>query len=71
MLRSEVTNTEILMFILGWQGGTIHQLTRVLNKHSDPEIKNMDILNANYEDMQTLMRRAQKIRNLYGIVRED
>ena len=49
-----VSNTVVLMFILGWQGGTIHQVAKELNVTTD------DILFADHEKMGTLMRIAQQ-----------
>ncbi len=50
---THLTNTEILCFVLGWQGGTIHQVSRTLSVPSD------DILNADAERMRGLCRMAQ------------
>lgn len=49
-----VTNTEILMFISGWQGGTVHQIAEHLG------VSITAIMLADYEDMQRLMRLAQQ-----------
>lgn len=54
--RQVISNTEILMFILGWQGGTVHQVAEVLG------ISTGTILNADYDKMQDLMRLAQRKR---------
>ena len=54
-----ISNTEILMFIMGFQGGTVHQLAQVLQETPS------SIINADYEYMQHLMRVAQ----LYAIKR--
>jgi hypothetical protein len=58
--RSKVTtappqmyNTEVLCFVLGWQGGTVHQIAEVLNVTTDA------ILSADWETMQWLCRLAQ------------
>lgn len=53
-----VSNTEILIFIVGWQGGTIHQIAEHLS------IKTSDIILADYDKMQDLMRLAQTKRDL-------
>jgi hypothetical protein len=52
-----VTNTEILCFILGWQGGTIHQVGAALNCSCDR------ILHAQADDFRMLCRDAQNVRN--------
>ncbi len=65
---AQITNTEILQFICGWQGGTIHQLVNALNsvKHPfvrfDKPITDTEILEADYDRMQDLMRQAQMVR---------
>lgn len=51
-----MTNTEILMFILGWQGGTIHQLSKALG------VADTLILDADNDAMQELCRLAQRKR---------
>lgn len=53
-----LTNTEALMFILGWQGGTIHQLSRELG------VETTEILFANNEKMNELARLAQQKRRV-------
>lgn len=53
-----ISNAEILMFILGWQGGTIHDVATALG------VSAYSIADADYEKMQDLMRSAQKIRRL-------
>ena len=45
--------TTILCFILGWQGGTIHQVSQVLG------VTNNLILNADYHTQEWLFRLAQ------------
>ena len=50
-----LSNTEILCFVIGWQGGTIHQLARAL------DVTNRLILEATYDDMQWLCRQAQAV----------
>jgi hypothetical protein len=52
------TNTETLMFIMGWQGGTIEQVASAL--HVSPR----HILNADNKDMGELARAAQEVRRL-------
>lgn len=55
-----MTNLEILIFVLGWQGGTIHQVRDMLN------VSNIsDILDATPDDMRILCRRAQAAKR-YG-----
>jgi len=49
-------NTTVLMFIMGFQGGTVHQCAKHLNTTTD------DILNATSERMEDLMREAQVFR---------
>ena len=48
-----VPNSIVLMFIFGWQGGTVHQVAETLN------VSVLDILNADFDRMQDLMRMAQ------------
>lgn len=48
-----VGNATVLMFVRGWQGGTIHQIASELD--TTPEF----ILNADYDAMAVLMRSAQ------------
>lgn len=82
MTKQIITNTEILMFIMGWQGGTIHQVVEELSKKYQEINPNSDsikelfyggkngclgdwmslILDANYDQMQDLMRLAQRVR---------
>lgn len=50
-----VSNLTILMFLMGYQGGTIHQCAEYLQTTTD------DILNATKERMEHLMRVAQLI----------
>ena len=52
-----VPNSIVLMFILGWQGGTIHQVAETLG------VSVADIQNADYLRMEELMRLAQTKRN--------
>lgn len=51
-----MTNTETLLFVLGYQGGTIHALARELDVSTDY------ILNADNERMGDLCRLAQNIK---------
>lgn len=55
-----LTNTEVLMYVLGWQGGTLHQLAETLG------IKDDVILDANADKMRELIALAQMIRNQRG-----
>ena len=48
-----VTNLVALQFAMGYQGGTIHQMAKKLR------VDTSDILNANDERMDDLLRRAQ------------
>lgn len=56
---NSVPNSIVLMFILGGQGGTIHQVARELNCNPS------DIANADYGRMEELMRQAQSIKMPY------
>lgn len=51
-----LSNTEVLCFVLGWQGGTVHQVARCL-----PGVSVSDILDADAEQMRYLMRLAQQV----------
>lgn len=53
----KIPNVTVLMFIMGFQGGTVHQCAKHLGL-SVPEI-----INATPEMMENFMRLAQKIRN--------
>lgn len=53
-----LSNCEILCFVLGYQGGTVYQLAAELDEPANA------LLNAGYEEMQRLCRKAQKVR--YG-----
>ena len=67
-LSVRISNTEILLFILGYQGGTIHQLcdelslvqTAAERKKFNLPSNQAALLNASYDDMQDLMRMAQR-----------
>jgi len=52
-----MSNTEILCFILGWQGGTIHQVAQEMN------VLPTEILSATPDEMRALCRIAQRKRN--------
>ena len=56
-----MTNTQILCFVLGWQGGTVHQVADAL------KIEPNWVLMADDNYMQILCRRAQQVRNGYQI----
>jgi len=49
-----MTNTQILCFVLGWQGGTVHLVAKEL------QCSVSMILDASDDDMQVLCRKAQK-----------
>lgn len=49
-----MTNTEILCFVLGWQGGTVHQVAATLGVAVD------DVIIATPEKMRELCRLAQR-----------
>jgi hypothetical protein len=51
-----LTNTAVLCFVLGWQGGTVFQVAEALRCDTD------DILEADYDGMGILCRRAQTVR---------
>lgn len=51
-----MNNTAILCFILGWQGGTVHQVSEVLG------LSVSTILDANTSEMELLCRKAQTAR---------
>ncbi len=56
-----VPNSVVLMFVRGWQGGTIHQIAAELS--TTPEA----ITNASMDEMGVLMREAQrKLREARG-----
>ena len=52
-----VPNSLVLMFIVGWQDGTIHQIADALG------VNTLDIQNADFARMEELMRIAQNVRN--------
>lgn len=55
--RQYIQNMMILMFIMGFQGGTVHQCAEYLGTTTD------DILSATPGRMEDLMRQAQIVRN--------
>ena len=61
-----MTNTEILLFVLGYQGGTIHQLAMELG------VTDREIFGADHDKMLDLCRLAQakhwqRIKNVWGL----
>lgn len=56
-----VSNLECLCFILGWQGGTVHQVAAMLDVSPDA------ITEAGHNEMQDLMRAAQTKSILRGL----
>ena len=52
-MNCELTNTEVLCFVVGWQGGTLTELSLALCVPAEK------IQNATREEMQDLCRRAQ------------
>lgn len=50
-------NLQVLCFVLGYQGGTLHQIANELG------IAASDILDADYDQMGELCRKAQKLRS--------
>lgn len=58
-----MTNTEILCFVLGWQGGTIHQVSEKIGMPVDT------ILTADDEQMRKLCRMAQLSRPINEFAR--
>lgn len=55
-----LTNTEILCYVLGWQGGSIHQVARAMNVETD------EVLAADATRMRELCRMAQVVRRREG-----
>ena len=53
-LLGAVPNSVVLMFVRGWQGGTIHQIAAELG------ITPQQIIDADLDRMQVLMREAQR-----------
>lgn len=56
MTEQKLTNLEILCFVRGWQGGTVHQMAAEL------QMLPSEIIDATYDDMQLFMRKAQRLR---------
>lgn len=54
--KNVMPNTHVLCFVLGWQGGTIHQVAKLLG------VTTSDICNADYDRMGDLCRMAQEKR---------
>lgn len=54
-MNGSLSNTHTLCFVLGWQGGTIHQVAQVL------DVTTTDIMNASEERMGQLCRIAQSV----------
>ncbi len=54
-MRCDMTNLEVICFVLGWQGGTLEQVAKALNVHTDI------VLNADNSKMLELCRKAQLI----------
>lgn len=52
--KKHLTNTHILMFVMGRQGGTLHQVA------SDLKVEDNEILEADQEKMGELCRKAQR-----------
>lgn len=61
-IRNPVNNTTVLLFIMGYQGGTVHQVAEKLKTSVS------DILDADEKRMEYLMRQAQKYRNTRDIL---
>jgi hypothetical protein len=54
-LLGALPNAQVLMFVLGWQGGTIHQVSKALG------VTDSAILDADYDQMGELCRAAQAL----------
>ncbi len=52
------TSTEILCWVMGWQGGTVHQVAKRLNITTDA------VLKASGETLRDLCRLAQELRRI-------
>lgn len=52
-MKCSLTNTEVLIFVMGHQGGTVHQVADALG------IPASGIINAGREEMENLCRAAQ------------
>jgi len=59
MFDNKFTNLEILCFVLGWHGGTVHQVAEKL------DVSPVRILNASKPTLQYLVRIAQQKRSKY------
>lgn len=57
-MLDKLTNTEILIAVLGWKGGTVNQVAQELMVTSDT------ILNADAHAMRSLIRIAQGMRGV-------
>lgn len=55
-LDGYMSKTAILCFILGWQGGTVHQVAETL------EVSTGDILDASDRELGDLCRKAQAVK---------
>ena len=56
-MTQTLTNTEILLFVSGYQHGTVDQVSKLLGCTAN------EIVNAGYAEMQKLIQQAQKYRN--------
>lgn len=61
--RCELTNSEVLIFVLGWQGGTLKMVCDVLG------VRASQVLGAKHGDMVALCSNAQLVRRLSGTER--
>ena len=55
-MTCQLTNVEVLCFVLGWQGGTVHQVADELGVKVD------EVLRADHKQMHHWCRMAQHIR---------
>lgn len=60
-MNCQLTNLEVLCFVLGWQGGTLEQVRRAL------AVAPGLIENANAEEMRDLCRKAQLYYKFRGV----
>ncbi len=51
-----LSNTAVLCFVLGWQGGTVHQVAKEI------KVSTQAILDAGEVEMGELCRKAQRVR---------
>ena len=58
LLMNSVPNSFVLMFVRGWQGGTVHDIAR-----TELGTTVTDVINADLERMTELMRLAQNKRH--------